>query len=47
MLQIVWSDEARGDLRSLIEYIAPRNPIAARRMKTLLDEAILPAVEHP
>ena len=47
MLQIVWSDEARGDLRSLIEYIAPRNPIAARRMKTLLDEAILPTVEHP
>jgi toxin ParE1/3/4 len=47
MLQIVWSDEARGDLRSLIEYIAPRNPIAARRMKALLDEAILPAVEHP
>lgn len=31
MLQIVWSHEARGDLRSLIEYIAPRNPIAARR----------------
>lgn len=47
MLQIVWSDEARGDLRSLIEYIAPRNSIAARRMKILFDEAILPAVEHP
>ncbi len=47
MLQIVWSGEARGDLRSLIEYIAQRNPIAARRMKTLLDEAILTAVEHP
>ena len=47
MLQIVWSDESRGDLRSLIEYIAPRNPLAARRMKTLIDADILPAVEHP
>ena len=47
MLQIVWSDKARGDLRSLIEYIAPRNPLAARRMKTLVDDAILPVVEHP
>lgn len=47
MLQIVWSDEAQGDLRSLIEYISQRNPPAARRMKTLVDDAILPVVEHP
>ena len=47
MLQIVWTDDARHDLRKLVEYVSLRNPPAARRILELLQGAITPAVEHP
>lgn len=47
MLQIVWADEARNDLRNLINYVSERNPPAAKRILALLESAITPAVEHP
>ena len=47
MLQIVWSDEARCDLRILIEYVSQRNPPAANRILMLLENTITPAVEYP
>ena len=47
MLTIFWRDSARDDLRAIIRYIANENPVAARRMKGLLEASILPASEHP
>jgi len=46
-LQIVWTDEARHDLRNLIDYVSARNPPASKRILALLEAAITPAVEHP
>jgi toxin ParE1/3/4 len=34
-------------LAQVIRYIARENPSAARRIKRLLEAAILPAAEHP
>ncbi|WP_312283816.1 type II toxin-antitoxin system RelE/ParE family toxin [Candidatus Igneacidithiobacillus taiwanensis] len=47
MLPIVWRASARDDLANIIRYIARENPSAARRMKRLLEESVLPAAEHP
>ena len=46
MLPIVWRASARDDLAHIIRYIANENPPAARRMKRLLEESVLPTAEH-
>ncbi|MEY2343267.1 type II toxin-antitoxin system RelE/ParE family toxin [Acidithiobacillus sp. IBUN Pt1247-S3] len=47
MLPIAWRAPARDDLANIIRYIANENPLAARRMKRLLEESVLPTAEHP
>ena len=47
MLPIFWRASARGDLREIVRYIAEESPQAARRMKSVIEDAILPAAEHP
>ena len=47
MLPIVWRASAKADLAGIIAYIARDNPAAARRMRRLLSDAVLPASEHP
>lgn len=47
MLPIVWLAAACDDLREIALYIARENPSAARRLKGLLEAAVLPLVEHP
>lgn len=47
MLPIFWRESAHGDLREIIRYIAEESPQAARRMKSVIEDAILPAAEHP
>lgn len=47
MLPIFWRESARGDLREIVRYIAEESPQAARRMKSVIEDAILPAAEHP
>jgi toxin ParE1/3/4 len=47
LLPIFWRTCARDDLAQIIRYIAHESPPAARRMKRLLEEAVLPAAEHP
>ncbi|MHB1656576.1 MAG: type II toxin-antitoxin system RelE/ParE family toxin [Burkholderiales bacterium] len=47
MLPIVWRAAALDDLTQIIQHIASVNPIAARRMKRLLEDSIVPAAEHP
>ena len=46
-LPLVWRAEARNDLASVVRYIADRDPSAARRMKTVIETAVLPLAEHP
>jgi len=40
---IVWGTEARDDLGRIVRFIAERNPLAARRIKNLIGNALLPA----
>lgn len=47
MLTIIWRAAAREDLREIISYIASANPVAARRMKNLLEASVMPTSEHP
>lgn len=47
MLPVQWRASARKDLTGIIRYIADRNPAAARRVRDLIEAAILPAAEHP
>jgi len=47
MLPIIWKISARSDLANIIEYIAHRDILASRKMRKLLQEAVLPIAEHP
>lgn len=47
MLPISWRASARDDLAQIIRYIARENPAAARRMKQILEAAVLSTAEHP
>jgi len=44
---LLWRAAAREDLARIVAYIAERNPAAARRMRRLIEEAVLPSTEHP
>jgi len=44
---IVWRAAARDDLAAIVRYIARGNPTAARRMKSVIEDAVQPLVEHP
>ncbi|WP_374663665.1 type II toxin-antitoxin system RelE/ParE family toxin [Ramlibacter sp.] len=47
MLPIVWRARARENLAEIIRYIARHDPAAARRIKTLIEQAVVPLAEHP
>lgn len=47
MLPIVWRTAAKADLANIVVYIARENPVAARRIRRLLSDAVLPLSEHP
>ena len=47
MLPIVWRASARSDLAEIVRYVAQVNPIAARRLRQVLMESVLPVSEHP
>ncbi|PIT68463.1 type II toxin-antitoxin system RelE/ParE family toxin [Bartonella tribocorum] len=47
MLPIIWLACARDDLNKILTYIAYESPPAARRMKKLLEDSVLPLAEHP
>lgn len=44
---VVWRAEARSNLAAIIRYIADRDPSAARRMRAVVEAAVLPLAEHP
>ncbi|EPD3672299.1 type II toxin-antitoxin system RelE/ParE family toxin [Serratia marcescens] len=47
MLNIEWTRAARQDLAEIVGFIANDNPLAARKMKVLIMEAVIPAARHP
>ena len=47
MLPVIWLLSAEEDLERIITYIAEVNPAAARKLKTRLEDALLPLSEHP
>lgn len=47
MLPVFWRASARASLASIIRFIANDSPAAARRMRDLIEAAVLPAAEHP
>lgn len=47
MLPIIWRASDRSDLAEIIHYVADANPAAARRLRKLLMETVLPVSEHP
>ncbi len=46
-LPLVWRAAAREDLARIIRYIAERNPVAARRMRGVIEDAVRPLTKHP
>ncbi len=46
-LPIFWRASARSDLAEIIRYVANVNPQAARRLRKVLMESVLPVSEHP
>lgn len=44
---IIWRASARNDLAEIIRYVANVNPPAARRLRQVLMESVLPVSEHP
>lgn len=47
MLSVVWRAQARANLVEIIRFIANESPWAARRMRELIENSILPAAQHP
>ena len=47
MLPVVWRARARDSLAAIVLHISEHNPSAARRIKALIEEAVLPAATHP
>ncbi|WP_321793519.1 type II toxin-antitoxin system RelE/ParE family toxin [Caballeronia sp. J97] len=46
-LQVVWTQNARLDLREIIRYIAERSPASARALKNAIESAPLSAAIDP
>lgn len=47
MLPVFWRAPARANLAAIIRFIANESPPAARRMRKLVEDSVLPAAEHP
>ena len=43
MLPIVWRARASESLVGIVRHIAEHNPSAARRIRTLIEQSVLPA----
>ena len=47
MLPVFWRASARVNLATIIRFIANDSPLAARRIRDLIETSVLPAAEHP
>ncbi len=46
-MRLEWLDEASENYSEIIEYIAARNPKAARAIAALIDETVERIADHP
>ena len=46
-MDIIWSPEAKSEVRAIVSYIADFDAAAARGLKLRLETAVLPLAEHP
>jgi len=46
-LPITWRANARADLAEIVRFVAAENPTAARQLRKLLMESVLPVSDHP
>lgn len=46
-LPIIWRLNARDDLAGIIRFVAAENPTAARHLRKLLMESVLPVSDQP
>jgi toxin ParE1/3/4 len=44
---VVWRGTAKRNLADIIAYIADRNPPAAKRLKSVIEDSVLPLLAHP
>jgi toxin ParE1/3/4 len=47
MLRVIWSNEARLDLRDILAYIAKRDVAASKRLRQLITNSVLPVLKTP
>jgi len=47
LTEIVWSEEARLEYLGALRYLAPRNPVAALRLRDRIDTAVDDLAERP
>ncbi|MDO8342037.1 MAG: type II toxin-antitoxin system RelE/ParE family toxin [Cellvibrio sp.] len=47
MLPVIWLASAAADLIEIVRYIAAENPVAARKLKQRIEDAVVPLSEHP
>lgn len=46
-MRLEWRPEARADLRRILSYIRGHNPLAAERMRALIEAATEKLPDHP
>jgi addiction module RelE/StbE family toxin len=46
-MQLVWTDEARDDLRLILDYISDRNPTAAEKLEEKIGRTLEGLILHP
>ena len=46
-LRIIWRQSARADLAAIVQFVAERNPYAARELKERIQSGVIPMADHP
>jgi toxin ParE1/3/4 len=47
MLPIVWRPSALEKLATIVRFIATHNPAGAKKIKSLIEQSVLPLAQHP
>jgi plasmid stabilization system protein ParE len=46
-VKLIWSPEARSDLREMVLYLADRNPYAAKALYERIEDAAESSIDNP
>jgi addiction module RelE/StbE family toxin len=47
MLRVIWSNEARMDMRDILAYIAKRDVAASKRLRQTITNSVLNTLDNP